>query len=239
MQARYIAIKSAILDKIESGQMCANDQVPSENQLAQTFNVSRMTARRALTELVDEGFLIRSQGLGTYVSDHRPMSSMLEIRSIHDEIIHRGHKYTNQVIAKDALSANKQHAMQLGVIEGTEVFHTLIVHLENNVPIQIEDRIVNPKWAADYLQQDFEQVTANQYLSQVAPLTQADHTVEAILPNERVAKMLTIDRGEPCLLIARRTFSAKGIVSFARLYHPGNRYRIGGHLEFPLDGSGE
>ena len=45
-----------------------------------------MTARRAITELVNEGILVRSQGLGTFVSDHRPMSSMLEIRSIHDEI---------------------------------------------------------------------------------------------------------------------------------------------------------
>ncbi|TRY29884.1 histidine utilization repressor [Aliiglaciecola sp. M165] len=236
MQARYIAIKSAILDKIESGDMSPNQQVPSENQLALQFNVSRMTARRALTELVDEGILMRSQGLGTYVSDHRPMSSMLEIRSIHDEIIHRGHHYNNQVLCQQRIVASPQQSTQLGVAAQAEIFHTRIVHLEAGFPIQLEDRIVNPRWAPEYLAQDFNQITANQYLSQVAPLTQADHIVEAVLPEQQVADTLQIQISDPCLVIARRTFSAKGIVSFARLFHPGHRYRIGGHLEFTPKG---
>ena len=80
MQARYQQIKTAILDQIESGNMRPGDRVPSENQLTEAYGVSRMTARRALTELVEEGMLLRSQGLGTFVSDSRPMSSMLTIR---------------------------------------------------------------------------------------------------------------------------------------------------------------
>ena len=89
MQPRYRVIKTAILDAIESGEMKPGSQVPSENQLAQQHRVSRMTARRALSEMVDEGILMRSQGIGTFVSDSRPMSSMLEIKSIRDEIEQR------------------------------------------------------------------------------------------------------------------------------------------------------
>ena len=63
MQARYLQIKTAILDSIEAGNMKPGDKVPSENQLTNTYAVSRMTARRALTELVEEGILLRSQGL--------------------------------------------------------------------------------------------------------------------------------------------------------------------------------
>ncbi len=233
MQPRFIQIKSAILDKIESGEMKPGDRVWSENQLAETHNVSRMTARRAVTELVDEGVLARSQGLGTFVSDHRPMSSLLEIRSINDEITQRGHQYSNQVIHQHKIAANVQQAAWLDVKNGSDLFHTLIVHSENGSPVQLEDRLVNPLWAPEYLLQDFEHITANQYLSKVAPLTQADHAIEAILPSTEIASNLDIPVTQPCLQISRRTFSARGIVSYALLFHPGNRYRIGGHLEFP------
>jgi GntR family transcriptional regulator, histidine utilization repressor len=232
MQARFQQIKSALLGKISTGLMQAGDKVPSENQLAEQFQVSRMTARRALTELVDEGILARSQGLGTFVADHRPMSSMLEIRSIQDEILQRGHRYANRLISKHSIKASDQQSTWLAVAPHSEVFHTLIVHLENDLPVQVEDRLVNPAWAPDYLQQDFSLTSANKYLNGVAPLTQADHIVEAIMPNEQLQSLLHIAPTQACLKISRRTYSAQGIVSYALLYHPGNRYRLGSHLEF-------
>lgn len=232
MQARFQQIKSVLVDNISEGRMLAGDRVPSENQLAEQFQVSRMTARRALTELVDEGILARSQGLGTFVADHRPMSSMLEIRSIQDEIKQRGHKYANQQVLKQSLQANEQQSAWLGLAPNSEIYHTLIVHLENGLPVQLEDRLVNPVWAPEYLQQNFALTSANKYLNQVAPLTQADHIVEAILPDPQLVELLQIDANQACLKVSRRTYSAKGIVSYALLYHPGNRYRLGGHLEF-------
>lgn len=232
MQPRFVEIKSKLLEQIESGAMKPGARVPSENQLATEFSVSRMTARRALTELVDEGILMRSQGLGTFVSDHRPMSSMLAIRSINDEITQRGHHYSNLILNKESFAANAQQAAWLGINEGEQAFHTRIVHLENNQPVQLEDRLVNPLLVPGYLEQDFTQVTANQYLSEVAPLTEADHVVEAVNPTREIAAQLQIAISQPCLRISRRTYSAKGIVSYALLYHPGNRYRIGGHLDF-------
>ena len=235
-QARFVQIKSALLDQIERGEMCPGDKVLSENQLAASFGVSRMTARRALTELVTEGTLARSQGLGTFVSDSRPMSSILEIRSIDDEIIQRGHRYSNQVLAVQTIQTSEQQSVWLGVALDSLVFQTKVVHLENGLVIQLEDRLVNPALAPQYIEQDFTHTTANHYLSKVAPLTQADHSVEAILPDKKLALILNIDIAQPCLKLSRRTYSSKGIVSYACLYHPGNRYRIGGHLDFhPTD----
>jgi GntR family histidine utilization transcriptional repressor len=233
MQPRFVRIKSKLLEQIESGELSSGDKVPSENQLAESFAVSRMTARRALTDLVAEGILLRSQGLGTFVADHRPMSSMLEIKSINEEITQRGHFYTNRMISIDTILANEQQSAWLNVEIQAELFHSKIVHMENSVPVQLEDRLVNPLWAPEYLQLDFQQITANQYLSKVAPLVQADHSIEAILPQAGVAVLLNISNKQPCLQISRRTYSAKGVVSYALLTHPGNRYRMGGHLDFP------
>ena len=232
VQARFVQIKSALLDQIESGEISPGDKVLSENQLAVSFGVSRMTARRALTELVTEGILDRSQGVGTFVSDSRPMSSILEIRSIDDEIIQRGHRYSNSVLGVNKIHASEQQSVWLGVAVNSVIFHTKVAHLENDLVIQLEDRLVNPALAPQYIEQDFIHTTANHYLSKIAPLTQADHSVEAILPNQELAHILNIEITQPCLKLSRRTYSSKGIVSYACLYHPGNRYRIGGHLDF-------
>jgi GntR family histidine utilization transcriptional repressor len=231
-QSRFIVIKSALIDSIETGQLKPGDKVASENKLAQQFSVSRMTSRRAITELVTEGILFRSQGLGTFVSDHRPMSSILNIRSIDEEIFQRGHRYSAKVISVQSIPADEEQGALLGIKLANTVFKTQIVHLENDLPVQLEDRLVNPEWAPMYLDQDFEHITTSRYLSLVAPLTEADHVVEAIIAKQEICNLLQIKQSQACLKVSRRTFSSKGIVSYAQLYHPGNRYRIGGHLHF-------
>ncbi len=232
MQPRFVAIKSALVDDIEQGRLSPGDQVESENQLAQRFEVSRMTARRALTELVTEGILARTQGVGTFVADSRPMSSMLTIKGIKDEILARGHDYQCRVLTKEQRTATASESRWLGVSENTVVYFTSIIHFENGLPVQLENRWVNPHWAPDYLAQDFTSMTPNHYLNKVAPLTEADHVVSAVTPDDETSQQLQIPVSSPCLQINRRTFSARGIVSVATLTHPGNRYRLGGHLDF-------
>lgn len=231
-EPRYVAIKRHIRQQIESGNWPVHFQVPSENQLAQDFGVSRMTARRALTELTDEGVLMRSQGLGTFVAEPVPAGSLLEVRNIADEISARGHSYSSLVLQLEEQPASREVAGALGLPEGGRVFHSIIVHRDNDLPIQWEERYTNPVLAPEYLQQDFSVTTPNAYLSQVAPLTEADTTVEAVAAVDDIASALQIDSGSACLQIWRRTKSSAGTVSFARLVHPGNRYRLGAQLRF-------
>jgi len=229
---RFARIKEFIIGQIEQGFLLPGDQVPSENQLLEQFGVSRMTARRALQELSDEQILVRAQGLGTFVADARPMSSLLEIKNIADEIRARGHNYHCELILLDAITASGQQAMDLSLAEGSTVFRSVLLHCENGLPLQYEDRLVNPVLAPDYLHQDFLLQTPNAYLSEVAPLTEADHIVEAVCVEESIALALEIDGSQPCLKVSRRTCSKRGVVSFASLFYPGNRYRLGGHLNF-------
>ena len=104
------------------------------------------------------------------------------------------------------------------------------MHYENDVAVQLEDRYVNALVAPDYLQQDFTQLTPYAYLSRVAPLTEGEHVVEAILAEAEECRLLQIERNEPCLLIRRRTWSGQQAVSTARLLHPGSRHRLEGRF---------
>ena len=228
----YQRIKHHILSRIEQGDWPSASRVPSENQLCEQFSVSRMTARKALEELTREGILVRSQGLGTFVADAKPQSSFLEVRNIADEVRERGHEYSAFVELLEQRPANAEQALALDIAEQSPLFFSVIIHLENGKPVQREERYVHPKRAPDYLQQNFSQTTPNAYLNRVATLTEATHVVEAILPDEKTAESLAIGQHQPCLKITRRSWCREGVVSMARLYHPGDRYRLGGHLNF-------
>lgn len=228
--APYAQIKRHVLGQIESGAWPVNERVPSENQLAAEFGVSRMTARRALLELMQEGALVRSQGLGTFVADRKPVLSLLEVRNIADEIAERGHRYSNRVIKLEATPATEAMSVYLGVLKGATIYHSIIVHLDNQIPVQVEDRYTNPLVAPDYLEQDFSRETPNAYLSHIAPIESVEHVIEAVLPTPQMAEWLQLMEPEACLQINRRTWSHGHVATYARLVHPGSRYRLGGHL---------
>jgi GntR family histidine utilization transcriptional repressor len=229
---KFAEIKQSILVRIESGEWEEHTRVPSENQLAEQFACSRMTARRALTELVDIGVLERTQGLGTFVAELKSQSSMMAIRNIADEIKDRGHGYSVKQLELTSIEAIAPIAIALGLEAGSQVFYSVLVHCEDGVPLQLEERFVNPKLIPEYLAQDFTSQTPHEYLSLVAPLTEARHTLEAVIANKHNQQALNIEAAEPCLQILRRTWSRQGVVSFAKLIHPGSRFRLGGHLTF-------
>lgn len=230
--AKYSVIKQYICEKIESGQWLEHSKVPSENELTAQFSVSRMTARRALQELTEQGLLVRSQGSGTFVATFKSQSSLLEIRNIADEIHDRGHQYHAEQLALKTVDVNEEIAILLALKAGDTAYFSSVLHFENNAPIQLEQRFVNPKLVANYLKQDFTKVTPHEYLSSEAPLTEATHEVEAVLASEEIGQLLAINNITPCLQVKRRTWSSQGVVSLAILTSPGNKYRLGSHLIF-------
>ncbi len=228
---RYQQLKDLIIDRIAAGELRPDDRVPSEHELVDSMNVSRMTANRALRELHDEGYVERIAGRGTFVSDLRSQSQLLEVRNIADEIAARGHQHSSRVIRQSRQRARGDIAKSLQVEQGTDIFHLLLVHYENGAPVQVEDRHVLASFAPECLEQDFATVTPSAYLSSVAPLQEAEHVVRAAMPNAAVRKHLQMTDNEPALIVIRRTWSNGYPVTFTRLHHPGSRYELAGRLQ--------
>jgi GntR family histidine utilization transcriptional repressor len=226
----YARVKQLIARQIRNGTWPPHHRVPSESELVNELGFSRMTINRALRELTAEGLLVRMQGVGTFVAEPKSQSALFEVNNIADEIAARGHVHSCRVILLQEEAAGSERALALDVHEGQKVFHSLIVHYENHVPVQIEDRFVNAQAAPGYLEQDFTRQTPYAYLSQAAPLTEGEHVVEAILAEPEECALLQIDTGEPCLLIRRRTWSGRQPVTAARLIHPGSRHRLEGRF---------
>jgi GntR family transcriptional regulator, histidine utilization repressor len=227
----YEQVKSWIRGHIASGEWRPGDPVPSEAALMQQFRISRMTVNRALRELAAEGLVTRVQGSGTRVAQLHRISSRLTIRDIHEEVAERGHVHATRVISARKEKAGAAVAASLGLRTGAPVFHSVLVHLENGVPIQYEDRYVNPAAAPHYLETDFTKTSPTLHLLQHAPLTEASYSIEACLPTSEEAKQLGIKRGEPCLVVMRRTVSGGHVASVARLIYPGTRYSFAGQFQ--------
>lgn len=227
----YEQVKAWIRQHIASGAWKPNDPVPSEAALMEQFGISRMTANRALRELATEGLVTRVQGSGTRVAQLHRISSKLTIRDIHEEVVERGHVHSTRVVRVAEEKAGAEVAESLGLRKGARIYHTVLVHLENGVPIQYEDRYVNPAAAPDYIRTDFSQVSPTLHLLQHAPLTEASYAIEACLPTAEEAKQLGIKRGEPCLAMMRRTVSGANVASVARLVYPGTRYSFAGQFQ--------
>lgn len=230
---RYQQLKDLIIEQISSGELGPSDRVPSENELVESMSVSRMTANRALRELNDEGYVERIAGRGTFVADFRSQSHLLEVQNIADEIENRGHSHSSTIVRQSHQHARGEVARALHVPQGTDVFHLLLVHYENNAPVQLEDRHVLASFAPACLDQDFERVTPSAYLTSIAPLQEAEQVVRASTPNSAVRQHLNMAADEPSLVVIRRTWSKGRPVTFARLHHPGSRYELAGHYTPP------
>jgi GntR family histidine utilization transcriptional repressor len=225
--ARYEQVKSHIRRTIESGARQPGDRIPSELDLVAALGVSRMTVNRALRELAGEGLVTRVSGVGTFVAEAKPQSTLLMIAHIGDEIRSRGHEYSYETLLTQRETAPVVVSNALGLAPGASVFHVICVHRENGLPVQLEDRYVNPATAPEFLQQDFAAIRPSEYLFNVVPAHDVEHVVDAGLPTQAEAELLEIRAEEPCLTLVRRTWTSGVAVTFARFVHPGSRYRLG------------
>jgi GntR family histidine utilization transcriptional repressor len=221
-------IKDHLLEQIAAGVWKEGDVIPSEQALVKQFGVSRMTVNRAVRELTAEQVLTRRQGSGTYVAQQKYQATLLEIKSIADEVRARGHAHRSSLQLLEQSKAGDLLAKQFELPPASVLFHSVIIHFENGVPIQVEDRWVNPACAPLYMSQDFAAITPNEYLMAAAPLQGATYSIEALSPPRDIADMLAIDTRQPCLVLKRQTRSAGQVASIATMWHPGHRYQFAG-----------
>lgn len=233
--ALYEQVKMYVTRKIQDGSWPAGHRLPSEQELVVQFGISRMTINRALRELVEQGRIVRVSGVGSFVAADKPQSTLLQIANIANEIRQRGHDHRCQLLVAERVTASPDVSMWLDLPPGDSVFHTVCLHHEDLVPVQLEDRYVNPRVVPGYLAQDFTRTPPAEYLMRNVPYDHIEHVVDAVLPTPEQARQLAMPATDPCLLLTRRTWSRNHIVTLVRCLHPGARYRLGSR--FRVDGN--
>ena len=223
----YQQIKNAIIEKIHSGEWQPGARIPSENQLAADLGMSRMTINRPLRELTAEGILKRVHGLGTFVAEPPRRASLIELKPIEVELREQGKTHRAEVLSLVEIRAKQTLAERMNLTVGDRLFHIVMVHYQDEVPIQLESRHVNPAVVPDFMQVDYSRTTPSAYLiSQVRP-DELEHIVQAVMPDDYMAKRLSIPLTEPCLRLNRRTWKDSAVVTDVSLVYPSSRYDLG------------
>ncbi len=229
--AIYEKIKLSVQEKIHGGILKPGDRIPSEIELANRFNASRMTANRALKELSMEGLIVRVQGVGSFVAEPKPDVALFKITSIAQEIEKWGGVHSSDMILLEKEDASGKIAEKLNMEEGDKVFHSIFLHRDRGIPVQYAEKFINPLVAPHYLDQDFSTKTPSRYLLSIAPVQEAEYTIEAVMPMEKIRTLLSIDPGEPCISLKRRTWSFDLVATWSIIIYPGSKYKLSGRLE--------
>lgn len=226
----YKKVKGFVLSQVTAGIWPEGHRLPSESEFSQQFGLSRLTVHRAIRELSQEGVVVRTAGVGTFVAPSKPQSTLLDVRNIADEIRERGHSHDAEVLLlrRERIDEDLSKAFSLPL--GAEVFHSIVVHFENRVAVQLEDRFVNPSFAPGYLDQDLSRIPPYEFLARFGQPDEVEHVIESTLPDAHVRRALEMKPGEPCLVLRRRTWVGSLVATKADLFHPGNRYRLTGRF---------
>jgi GntR family transcriptional regulator, histidine utilization repressor len=223
----YEQVKQYLRDGIAAGTWREGGRIPSEFALMETLGASRMTVHRALREMSAEGVFLRIQGVGTFVRRRTPRSALLEIHDISEDITSRGHAHRAAVLRLEARRVDAALAAEFQLPSKVKIHYSEVVHFEDDVPVQLEERFISPNFAPDYLRQDFTRITINRYLLGITPPDEVEHVIHAVTPDERAQELLLIGSQEPCLRLLRRTWIDTRLVTFSILTHPGQRYSLG------------
>ncbi|MCP4493765.1 MAG: histidine utilization repressor [Gammaproteobacteria bacterium] len=223
----YQQIKNTIEQKISSAEWAAGQKLPSENELVLALDVSRMTINRALRELTQQGLINRIHGLGSFVAERPRHASLIELQDIAVEIEQSGKQHSSKIIVQEKALPNHEIAGQMQVTTNDEVYYLCAVHYQDETPVQLENRYINPRLIPDFLQQDFNRITSTAYLLQQLRPDEMEHIVRAITPDSQMQKQLGIGHEQPCLQLQRRTWIKRQVVTQVMLTYPGNRYELG------------
>ena len=223
---RYRAIQDALAERIISGAWPPGHKLPSEPELALSFDCARMTISKALGVLATRGLITRRRRAGTVVNAPRPQESVLEIHDIETEVLSSGHDYHYERLHREQRPASATDATAIDVEVGTPLLVLTGLHRTDNQPHALEERLINLLAVPAAKRERFEGNSPGRWLLAQVPWTQASHEITALNANRAIARTLQIAEHKACLCIERRTWQGEQRITYVRLIYPCDQHRL-------------
>lgn len=224
---QYVRIRELLRRSLRAGEFQIGDRIPSETELAETYVVSRMTARRAVNELAEEGLLVRQSGLGTFVCDPKYGRIGSRLTSFHEEMKRQGYNPTSRVLSNGAEEATKDVAAKLQLDAGDKVVRVVRLRFVDGKPIALQKAYVPYQLFPDLLDRtDLDTQSLYQIYEQRGfEIIKGKDRITAIRPNAEQIRLLKMSAGIPVILTERVTY-AKGdkLIEFVKSYARSDMY---------------
>lgn len=223
-------IRRALAGRILTRTWPPGTRIPTEAVLTEKFRTSRMTVGRAIQSLANEGLVQRRRGIGTIVSESALERPVFEIWDIADVIKRSGCVYKYRLLERRQLLQDPTRRALLGVSSRTSVLWIRCLHLCNDKPFQLEERLINIDAAPGIDCHVFSTQGPGRWLLTHVAWTDAEHKISAHDVPQEIAEQLNIRPQAACLVVERRTWNHGTPVTHAWLWHPGSSYHLVGHF---------
>jgi GntR family transcriptional regulator len=224
----YFQIQSHLLKMIQSGELRAGDSVPSEEELARVYGVSRMTSRQALQSLKNQGYAAGQKGRGTFVTQPKVEKDIAHLAGFTAEMRSLGMRASSQVLEASCINANNEAATQLQIAPNAPIFKLVRLRYADEIPVAIEEGCLSRDRFPQIENIDFQSVSLYQTLRERygVAIDSADEILEARAANRKESELLEVPVRSSLLVISRILRSADGKpIEAARSLYRGDRYR--------------
>ena len=231
---RYFQLKEIMRERIRSGEWKPGELIPSERELSEKYGISRMTARQAITELVNEGLFYREQGKGTFVSQRKITQQLIHLTGFTEDIRARGQRPGTKVLSAAMHPADEETAGKLRINLGTPIFRLQRLRLADDEPLAIELSQISFKGCEGLLEEDLEHNSLYRLLEAKygLALMEADQELEAGLTGSEEAQLLKISVASPVLFTRRITYTDRNQpIEYAKAVYCGNKYTFYTHMK--------
>ncbi len=199
----YIQIRDILTDKIKSGEFINGSQLPSERELSDKYGVSRMTARNALTQLVDSGYAYRLIGKGTFVSYPNIERDFIKLSGFSQMLKSKGIKPSNKIVKSGVIEANKKIALLLETTIGTKVYEIVRIRYGNNIPLALEHSYLPINLFENLLKYDFEKQSLYEVIEEKYKyrLKYSKQWIKITTLNKSESEILNVKQNTPAFLL--------------------------------------
>lgn len=232
----YAQVARLILDQVAGGQLQRGARLPSERVLCSRLGVSRVTLRRALTLLVDEGVVESAHGRGWFVTTGVLGEPPNALRSFNETARIRGLEPSAGVLLAHARAASLDEAERIGVAPGSELFELRRVRRLDGIPVAWDQALVPLGLVPRIGDVDFTVGSLYEELERAGMTpVRADYAVEALGADEHTAELLGLPIGSAVLKTNQTAFTATDrIVEVGSTIYRGDRYRFRASLFRPI-----
>lgn len=227
MTAVYHQIAHSLRDAIEKKIYRIGDRLPSERELSDTYDVSRMTLRQAISLLVEEGLLERRKGSGTYVASRRVQEKMTGTTSFTDIILKEGKIPSSKLLSYTRTRANKKESEALGIMIGDPVIRMERVRYADRVPVVYELATIPYQLIAYLSQEDITQHFFKALTDSGHRIGKSSRTLSAKVADDDVAKLLDITKSDALIALKQISYLADGhAFEWVRSLYVSNRFEF-------------
>lgn len=225
----YYQIRQELLARIQAGDLKVGEVIPSEQEIASRFGVSRMTAREAVKSLRGLGVAYSLRGKGTFVSDFKLEKNVRRVQSFTEEMESLGHRPRSKPLEVRELSAPPDVARGLGLAPAERVIYLRRLRLADSIPMGIEGAYLPYRLCPEFLTSYDPQTSLYTFLWERYGLraTLADETIEAGLSSLEESRLLRIPNKSPVFMFTRISYVRQHqAVEYVKSTYRADRYKI-------------